>query len=321
VANEGRPANLDARDNARREEIVMSTNGSTVERDALLADLKHLWTCCDELFDGMSAKDWTRRHGPDWTFADLPYHLAYFDRDLIANPIARGEDVPAAERVQYRSLADLARYNAGKFAERPTGQTVAKSIEQMRASRDHLSRIIDEFSDADLDGRCWAPLFGWVTRGQVIHALIAHNWSHLMEARARLKRNEPVPSPSVTRRGLCFYTGILAGTFVPERAGDARLTVAFSFTGPAASAWTLYVAGGAVTVTPGHADRPDLVLEMSPDTFVRMLAQINNPMVLMLTRKIKVRGFRRMGAFGKFFPTPQPDRVLNLALAPAVASV
>jgi hypothetical protein len=298
----------------------MSTNGSTVERDTLMTDLEHLWSCYDALFDGMGAKDWTRRHGPDWTFAELPYHLAYFDRDLIANPIVRGEEVPVADRVQYRSLADLSRYNAGKFAERPAGQTVATSIEQMRASRDHVRRVVGEFADADLDRRCWIPLFGWITRGQAIHALIAHNWSHMMEARLRLGRNDPVPSPSVTRHGLAFYAGILAGTFVPERAGDAPLTVVVSFTGPAASAWTLHVAGGAVTVTTGRGDRPDLVLEMSPETFVRMLAEIDNPMLLMLTRKIKVWGFRKMGVFGKLFPTPQPDRVLNLAPAPAVAS-
>jgi len=74
-----------------------------------------------------------------------------------------------------------------------------------------------------------------------------------------------------------------------------------------------------VSVTPGRVERPDLVLEMSPDTFVRMLAEITNPMVLMLTHKIRVKGFGKMGAFGKLFPTPQPERVLNLAIAPAVA--
>jgi len=74
-----------------------------------------------------------------------------------------------------------------------------------------------------------------------------------------------------------------------------------------------------VGVTPGRVERPDLVLEMSPDTFVRMLARITNPMVLMLTHKIRVKGFGKMGAFGKLFPTPQPERVLNLAIAPAVA--
>lgn len=293
----------------------MGTNGATVERDALLADLEHLWVCCDALFDGMSAKDWARRHGPDWSFADVPYHLAYFDRDVIANPIACGEEVPPAERVQYRSLADLARFNAGKFAARPAGQTVAQSIAQMRASRDHLRRVVGGLTDPKLDRRCWVPLFGWVSVGQATHAAIAHDWAHLMEARLRLKRREPVPSPSVTRHGLAFYTGILAGTFLPEQAGDTTLTVVLAFTGPAASAWTLRVAGAAVRVTPGRAERPDLVLEMSPETFVRMLTKVSNPMVLMLTRRIKVRGFRQVGAFGKLFPAPQPDRVLNLALA------
>jgi hypothetical protein len=300
----------------------MTANGTTAttKRDALLADLEHLWVCYDALFAGMSAKDWARRHGPDWTFADLPYHLAYFDRDLIADPIARGEVVPPAERVQYRSLADLARYNGGMFARRPAGQTVAASIAQMRESRDYVCRVIVGLTDADLVIRCWVPLFGWITIEQAIHGLIAHDWEHFMEARLHLKRHEPVASPSVTRHGLAFYVGILASTFVAERAGDGRMNVVLAFTGPAVSAWTLRVAGGAVNVTPGRDERADLVLEMSPDTFVRMLAKISNPMVLMLTRQIRVRGFRKMGAFGKLFPPPQPDRALNLSLAPAVAT-
>src|SRR5262249_23758386 len=150
----GRTGRRDARQSPPREDMTMSTNGPTVERDALLADLENLWTCCDALFDGMSVQDWTRPHGPDWVFADLPYHLAYFDRDLTESRGERGEEVPRAERVQYRSLADLARFNAGKFAERPAGQTVATSIAQMRASRERLRAVVAGMGDADLDRRC-----------------------------------------------------------------------------------------------------------------------------------------------------------------------
>ena len=43
-----------------------------------------------------------------WMFADVPYHLAYFDLDVIATAIRRGLDVPIREQV-IRTEADPCR--------------------------------------------------------------------------------------------------------------------------------------------------------------------------------------------------------------------
>ncbi len=39
--------------------------------------------------------------------------------------------------------------------------------------------------------------------------------------------------------------------------------------------------------------------------------RMHNPMVAMLTGKIKVQGIRHMGTFGKLFPEPGPDQPME----------
>lgn len=68
-------------------------------RTALLADLEGLWQRFDELVWTLGPDDWSGKHGKHWTFADVPYHLAYFDLDVIATAIRRGLHVPASEQV------------------------------------------------------------------------------------------------------------------------------------------------------------------------------------------------------------------------------
>ena len=65
---------------------------------SLLADLDDLWQNLDAIFVSLGSSDWSRQHGPHWTFADVPYHLAYFDREIVAHPIERGPDLPTAEQ-------------------------------------------------------------------------------------------------------------------------------------------------------------------------------------------------------------------------------
>ena len=96
--------------------------------DALLADLEDLWLALDQLLDGMQGSDWQRKHGKDWVYADVPFHLSYFDRDIVAVPLGRGLNVPLSEQIPRRSDAELNAWNEEKFRQRPTGQTVEQSL-------------------------------------------------------------------------------------------------------------------------------------------------------------------------------------------------
>jgi hypothetical protein len=41
----------------------------------------------DTIFDSLTASDWRRTHGKHWVIADVPYHLSYFDRDLVLSAL------------------------------------------------------------------------------------------------------------------------------------------------------------------------------------------------------------------------------------------
>ena len=51
-----------------------------------------------------------------------------------------------------------------------------------------------------------------------------------------------------------------------------------------------------------------------------MFKKLRNPALLMLTRKIRVRGFSKMGTFGKLFPDPDLDAPLSLSPQEAAAA-
>src|SRR5215510_3345021 len=91
--------------------------------------LEELWSALDSLFEAMSPADWQSPHGPDWIFADIPYHLSYIDRDCVARPIELGEALPVTERVQLSNFNELNVWNQSKFALRPEGQKVETSLE------------------------------------------------------------------------------------------------------------------------------------------------------------------------------------------------
>ena len=302
----------------------MTTIASTTptERDALLAGLEELWRCFDELVATFTPRDWARKHGKDWTFADVPYHLSYFDRDVVARPIERGSDVPPAEQRVHRTGAELDGWNAEKFAARPAGQTVAQSLEQMRAGREAIRRAVAGLTDADLDRQGWCHLLGtgWITVRLALTACLGHTWGHYSQLRLYARRTGPLPRPEVTHAALSFYAGVLPGFVNRDLAAKTTLTAVMEFTGPGGGAWTYRVAGGRCTTTRGRAERPDLVITQSSDTFVKTFAKMQNPMLALLTGKMKVKGFRKMGTFGKLFGEPKPtDTIEPGAFAAATA--
>src|SRR5262249_40949698 len=66
--------------------------------DGTMGQLEELWGHLDTLFDAIeTAGDWGHQHGPNWTFADVPYHLAYFDRELVVRALELGAQYPEAE--------------------------------------------------------------------------------------------------------------------------------------------------------------------------------------------------------------------------------
>jgi putative sterol carrier protein len=278
----------------------------------LLGDLEEIWSCLDGLLDGLEARDWGRRHGKDWVVADLPHHLAYYDRELIAGAIVRGPDVPVGERRTLRTMAELNAWNAERFAQRPTTQSPAESLAAMRASRELVRRAVAPLNDGDMSRPVWCPLpgQGWLTVGAALAMCAGHSWSHLHEARLRLGRSAPLPGASATHRALGYFGGAMLATLDREAAKRVgQFTMVLSFTGPGGGDWTLRVANGACTVAEGRDERADLMMMQSPEGLVKTMTGLQNPLLALLTGRMRVRGFRALGTFGKLFPPPQPGTV------------
>ena len=98
---------------------------ATAEREALMTRLEDLWSKLDQVLGSLTPEQWAARHGRDWTFADVPYHLAYFDRDMIAEAILRGPDLPPHEQSPIRGQAALDTWNAPYFAAHQRGEAGA----------------------------------------------------------------------------------------------------------------------------------------------------------------------------------------------------
>jgi hypothetical protein len=76
----------------------------------------------DVLFDDLTAAGgWSQKHGPDWTFADVPYPLAYCNQEILIRGLEAGPDLPAAEQELLASIPEMNAWNERMFAGRPAG--------------------------------------------------------------------------------------------------------------------------------------------------------------------------------------------------------
>ena len=74
----------------------MSTQNRN-QLDALLAQIQEMWALQDRLFASLNETNgWGQKHGPHWTFADVPYHLAYCNREVVVRgfKLAMGKPEP-----------------------------------------------------------------------------------------------------------------------------------------------------------------------------------------------------------------------------------
>lgn len=275
---------------------------------ALLSDLEGLWQRFDKLVGTLGPDDWSGKHGKHWTFTDVPYHLAYFDLDVIATAIRRGPGVAASQQVM-RTEAEQDAWNEIKFTQRPAGTTPQQCLEQMWAGRQAIRDAVAGLSEADLDRHVFIPLvgLGWVSLRVALEACYSHTWNHFMQLRFWMKCTTIMPGPEQTHNALSFFMAWFAQNMDYELARQTRLTTVMEFSGPGGGAWTLHVADGICRVSEGMAARADLVIIQSPETFVKTRTGIENPTLALWTGKINVRGLRNLGNFEKLFPIKSLD--------------
>jgi len=283
--------------------------------DGYVAELEAVWLAFEELYGSLSPEGWGRRYGKHWTFADQPFHLAYFDRVMVAEPLEAGEDLPAGERWSLRCMRDVDQWNAREFAKRPAGLTPEGSLVELRQVHGRVVAALGRFDDGDLDhARVFSHFFdlGFIPLRELIETGGLHSWGELSELRWRLGRRISEPPPAVTHRSLGYYLLTMRALCQPERA-SRPFTVQFEFTGPGGGCWTIRVADGACTLAEEAADRPDLTFRMSADSFnLAMIRRAVNPAVAMFTGRVRVRGLSKMPRFLRLFPQPAPDRPITV---------
>jgi hypothetical protein len=274
----------------------------------LLADLEDMWHCLDELFASLATDDWSRRHGTHWIFADVPYHLGYFDRDIVAYPIERGPELPTAEQWVARSNREANAWNERMFARRAPDQTVTQSLAQMQASREAIRRVVGRMHDTNLERPVWFPLLvgGWVPTHAVLEGCRLHTWSQFMELRLRRpaspQRSLPEPRAATTHGALGDLMGFFPVLLNRVQAEQISLTLAMVFSGPGGGTWTVRVANGACTVSEGQAAQADLIVTQSPESFMKTHLELHDPVAAMQSGEIAVQGIEYMGAFAALFP-------------------
>lgn len=277
---------------------------------SISSELEAGWKLFDNVFDRFSAQDWKKKFGKTWTYAEQPYHLAYFDRTIIKY-VGYGANVPDDDRMHLKSMGELNAWNAREFTNRAPGHTVSDSLNEMRQAREQVRAQLANMTEADMSRKTWMPLiFGWTTAANALQAMIVHNVAEYWKLWIRTGQKSPAPSPAAVHLRLNFMMNFMPATLNRTAAANKDFTMVWNFEGPGGGAWTFDVHNGKCTVRETAAPRPQLTFTMKPETFHKLVAKMTPPPVLMLTRQMKVKGLGAMGTFARLFPEPKPDEVI-----------
>jgi len=278
---------------------------------SLRAELENGWRLFDETWNSFQPADWTRKFGKSWTYAEIPWHLAYFD-GIMAKYLAYGPNVPDDDQLLVRSMGQLNEWNRREFARRAPGHTVQDSLKAMHETRDTIRRQLSAMTDRDLDTPAWMPLiFGHATKRDLLQAIVVHNVAEYWKLWIRTGKRGRAPSPAAVHKRLAFMMAFMPVTMNRELAAKTPFTAVWTFDGPGGGSWTFAVANGTCTVTEAAAPRSDIRITMKPETFQKLIAKMTPPPLLMLTGQMKVKGLMAMGTFGKLFPEPRPEEIIE----------
>ncbi|MDX1614089.1 MAG: hypothetical protein R3300_07235 [Candidatus Promineifilaceae bacterium] len=284
---------------------------NTVTREhveAMHEQMEEMWSHLGVLFDRLetgheNGPGWDAPHGEDWILADVPYHLAYCNRDVVARGIELGPDYPDDQRELLQDAEQLSAWNERKFAERPPGQTPAESVTQWRASCMIIRGQLGDMNDAALDRKAWMPLLmGWATVRHLLMFGLTHDWSEFTQLRIHMGLSEPQPSPAITTAYLSSILSFYPRWLDREAAAGRHFTTVLAFNDPGVGEWTIEVADGQATVRAGAADDADLVLTQSSETYEKTLRGIQDPAEAIRSGDVRVSDPEALSLFAALFP-------------------
>jgi hypothetical protein len=230
-----------------------------------------------------------------------------------------GEALPVAEQVRLCTLNELNAWNQGKFAVRPEGQKVERSLEQMYNSRDYVRRVTAKLTDADLAKPAWFPMLNM--RGfrpaQVALAFCAgHTWQHMEEARIRHGHTGTMVGPELTHAmlngnipGIPLYLIIPSASlfFDAARAKELNFSLALEITSPGGGIWAFRAFDKGWQVEEVESADTDLVLSQDLDTYIKTRYFISDMATLIEAGDIKVNDDQALSVYKQIIVMPDFD--------------
>lgn len=276
----------------------------TTDQTQTLADLETIWSSLDSFFQSFSSQDWSRKHGKDWTFADMPYHLAYFNRTVID-----GIENDQGQQAKL-TFKELNTWNDEHFSRRSASQEGAKGLQYLHATQAALKEAITRYS---LDTPVFLPLIivgGWRTLGFALEYLLNHTWLHFTESHLRFAQRLPeLPAPLV-HRVLNFTMEAAAGALRPEDLGGVELVTILRLTGEGGGAWTFTMREGKCHVET-QATSADAEITSDIATYLKTsIHQMQSPLLALLMGKTRIKGVSKAQQFQKIFAST-PSRIWN----------
>jgi DinB superfamily/SCP-2 sterol transfer family len=270
-----------------------------------LTDLETIWSALDSFYERFTPKDWGRKHGKEWTFADMPFHLAYFNQTVI-NGIRNdhGKKPPL-------TLQELNTWNNAHFAERLASQSGAKALGHLHETEATLRQVAAEHTP---ETPVFMPLIivgGWRTLTFALNYLLNHTWIHFTESHLRFTGRLPALPIGLVNRTLNFTVVGAGGALRPEDLVGVNLVAVLRLTGDGGGVWTFTMRDGKCQVTGAPAEQADTEITTDIATYLKTsLYNMQSPIVALLTGKTRIKGMAGGQQFQKIFAVT-PSRIWN----------
>ena len=283
----------------------------------LMNQLEDVWQHTDLILASLSVEERKQKHATGWmTFGDLPYHLAYFDRELVAEPIRLGKQLPEDKQQVFKTGREVDAWNLKRFSERPAGQSFEEDIALMRASREAIRKAVSGLNDSDLDAPSFffLPGNGWRSIRFALSVSLMHTYAHMVRTRLRLKKQVALPTEATIHRVLNTLFGDIMPTLLNrEEAQKAPFTAVMAIKGRGGGDWALRVKNASLVTGEGKPVDAGLVMTYKDaDAFFRSTLNLQNPIIALITGNLRIKGINHMSRFGKLFAPPKPDQVVPI---------
>lgn len=270
-----------------------------------LADLETIWACLDSFYQDFSPQDWARKHGRDWTFADMPYHLAYFNQTVINNiKNNNGQESKL-------TLHELNTWNDAHFANRPSSHAGAKGLAYLYETQAALRQLATEHEP---ETPVFLPLIivgGWRTLTFALEYLLDHTWLHFTESHLRYDQNLPNLPASLVYRVLNFSMEMARGALRSEDLVGVNLVTVLRLTGDGGGTWTFTMRDGKCQVEAGSTSQADAEITTDIATYLKTsVHNMQSPILALLMGKTRIKGLTGGQQFQKIFATT-PSRIWN----------